>query len=78
MPTKNKKKVDGEEREIFALQPTSLIIRILAPRMEFHYTSGAKPRIRQFTRPCTIPIQGKKDRMVDIIFSLSVSSRRMI
>ncbi|HET9237623.1 MAG TPA: hypothetical protein VFO10_10250 [Oligoflexus sp.] len=66
---KNKRKVDGEDREIFALQPTSLIIRTLAPRMEFHYTSGAKPRIRQFTGPCTIPIQGKKDRMVDIIFS---------
>jgi hypothetical protein len=66
---KNKRKVDNEEREIFALQPTSLIIRAIAPRMEFHYTAGEKPRIRQFTGPCTIPIQGKKDRMVDIIFS---------
>ncbi|WP_141734558.1 hypothetical protein [Oligoflexus tunisiensis] len=62
-------KVDGEDREIFALQPTSLIIRAIAPRMEFHYTTGAKPRIRQFTGPCTIPIKGKKDRMVAIIFS---------
>ncbi len=62
-------KIDGEEREIFALQPTSLIIRAIAPRMEFQYTKGEKPRIRQFTGPCTIPIQGKKDRMVDILFS---------
>lgn len=66
---KKSAKVDGEDREIFALQPTSLIIRAIAPRMEFHYTKGEKPRIRQFTGPCTIPIQGKKDRMVDIIFS---------
>jgi hypothetical protein len=62
-------KIEGEEREIFALQPTSLIIRAIAPRMEFHYTTGPKPRIRQFTGPCTIPIKGKKDRMVAIIFS---------
>ncbi len=62
-------KVDGEDREVFALQPTSFIIRAIAPRMEFHYTKGDKPRIRQFSGPCTIPIQGKKDRMVDIIFS---------
>jgi hypothetical protein len=66
---KNAARIYGEEREIFVLQPTSLIIRAIAPRMEFHYTKGEKPRIRQFTGPSTIPIKGKKDRLVDIIFS---------
>jgi hypothetical protein len=67
----NSTKVAGEDREVFTLKPTSLIIRAMAPHMEFHYTKGEKPGIRQFTGPCTIPIKSKKDRMVDIIFSYS-------
>lgn len=63
------KEVDGEKREVFELKPKNPIIRAIAPAMEFHYTSGDKPRIRQFTGPSTIPIKGEKDKQIDIIFS---------
>lgn len=63
------RKVDNEDREVFLLQPSSLIIRAIAPHMEFHYSKGDRPRILKFLGPSTIPIKGEKDRMVDILFS---------
>jgi hypothetical protein len=61
--------IAGDERVIFALEPTSFFIRAIAPRMEFHYIESDRPRIRQFTGPSSMPLKGEKDRLVDIIFS---------
>jgi hypothetical protein len=59
-------RVNGEEREVFALMPQNLLIRMLAPHLEFQFNKERK--IRQAIFPTSLPIKGSKDKMVEMIF----------
>lgn len=62
---------EGQDLEVFSLQPQNFLLRALVPKMEFLYTAGPKPQLKIFTGPSVIPIQGETNRMVEIIYGLS-------
>ncbi|MBC7661988.1 MAG: hypothetical protein H7249_20025 [Chitinophagaceae bacterium] len=57
--------VDNESREVFSLMPQNLLIRMLAPHLEFQYSQDKK--MRQAFFPSALPIRGAKDKMVEMI-----------
>lgn len=57
--------VDGEAREVFTLMPQNLLIRMLAPHLEFQFTKEKKMRMAVF--PSSLPIKGSKDKMVEMV-----------
>lgn len=59
-------KVDGEQREVFTLMPQNILIRLLAPHLEFQFTREKKIRMAVF--PSALPINGSKDKMVEMVF----------
>lgn len=62
---------EGQDLEVFSLQPQNFILRALVPKMEFYYARGPKPELKIFTGPSVIPIKGETNRMVEIIYGLS-------
>ncbi len=58
--------VNGEQREVFSLMPQNLLIRMLAPHLEFQFNKDKK--IRQAVFPTSLPIKGAKDKMVEMVF----------
>lgn len=58
--------VDGEQREVFTLMPQNILIRLLAPHLEFQFTREKKIRMAVF--PSGLPINGAKDKMVEMVF----------
>ena len=58
--------VDNEAREVFTLMPQNILIRMLAPHLEFQYDPNKK--IRQAIYPSSLPINGSKDRIVEMVF----------
>ncbi len=58
--------VDGESREVFTLMPQNILIRLLAPHLEFQFNKDKKIRTAIFPSP--FPIKGSKDKMVEMIF----------
>jgi hypothetical protein len=62
----------GQELEVFSLQPQNFLLRAFVPKMEFYYArSSPKPELKIFTGPSVIPIRGETNRMVEIIYGLS-------
>lgn len=57
--------VDGEVREVFTLMPQNMLIRLLAPHLEFQFTKEKKMRMAVF--PSSLPIKGAKDKMVEMV-----------
>lgn len=68
-----RKSVDNEERAVFRPELRSFILRALAPRTYYQYSPGANPELRQYNRPCTIPIKGKEDKEIEIVYSSPAS-----
>lgn len=60
---------DGEQREVFALIPQNVLIRTLAPHLEFEFSGGEKPLAKQILCPSPLPVKGQKDKMVYYVFS---------
>lgn len=58
--------VDNESREVFTLMPQNILIRMLAPHLEFQFNKDKK--IKQAVFPSSLPIKGAKDRMVEMVF----------
>lgn len=58
--------VDNEVREVFTLMPQNVLIRTLAPHLEFQFSKDKK--IRQGIFPSVLPIKGVKDRVVVVFF----------
>jgi hypothetical protein len=61
----------GQELEVFSLQPQNFLLRAFVPNMEFYYAAAPKPELKIFTGPSVIPIKGETNRMVEIIYGLS-------
>jgi hypothetical protein len=61
----------GQEMEVFLLQPQNFLLRAFVPKMEFFYARGPKPELKIFTGPSVIPIRGETNRMVEIVYGLS-------
>ncbi len=62
---------EGQELEVFSLQPQNFLLRAFVPKMEFHYARGPKPELKLFTGPSVIPIKGETNRPVEIVYGLS-------
>ncbi|HYX39727.1 MAG TPA: hypothetical protein VE954_42070 [Oligoflexus sp.] len=62
--------LDGQDVEVFALQPQNFLLRALVPKMEFFYAPGTRPQLKMFSGPSVIPIQGETNRTVEIIYGL--------
>jgi len=62
---------EGQDLEVFSLQPQNFLLRAFVPKMEFLYARGPKPQLKIFTGPSGIPIQGETNRMVEIIYGFS-------
>lgn len=60
---------DGDNREVFALIPQNILIRTLAPHLEFEFAATEKPIARQILAPSPLPINGQKDKMIYFSFS---------
>lgn len=63
------KTVEGEAQEVFTLMPQNILIRLLAPHLEFQFNRDKK--IRQAVYPSSLPIDGSPGKMVEVIFARS-------
>lgn len=57
--------IDGEAREVFTLMPQNLLLKTLAPHLEFQFTKEKKLRAAFF--PTSLPIKGTRDKMVELV-----------
>lgn len=62
---------EGQDLEVFSLQVQNILLRALIPKMEFYYARSPKPVLKIFTGPSGLPIKGKPNQMVEIIYGLS-------
>jgi hypothetical protein len=49
-------------------EPRNILLRWLAPPIEFSYREQGKPQLVRFRGPSPTPIKGEKNKILDIFF----------
>lgn len=58
----------AEELIVIVAEPRNLVLRWLAPPIEFSYRNPGTPRLVRFRGPSPTPIKGQKNKILDIFF----------
>ena len=62
-----RQQIEGEERLLLSAQPRNILLRLLAPRLEFQY-SVATGTLRSFTGPSPTRIRGEEQRPLTLVY----------
>lgn len=63
------KKIQNKNGDLwFVMEPTSFLIRTLAPTMEFIYTDDVHHHLKEYRGPSPVPIAGESEKPVRVLF----------